>query len=259
MSFRIITCLSVGCLLLAGGCQANRFGCGSCWNGIGNARVAPPGTYSYSTNANQPYYTPNTAAAQPGAGYPVSTPPGTPLNSQMVQPNTATGGQPVNPAPSQWHGADASQPSSSSYYGQTYQPAPTNYNPTSYTVSGSGQRDFQTTVVDERTDPTRMPATDATGVRAPANFAQTANWQMMPRTVVVPGTIEYQANPQIVGNQPGSSISYPTLPSGYPNMAAPNNAGNYVLAQSSTTNVPNDPNYLLGWRQPDPNQQTTRR
>jgi hypothetical protein len=169
---------------------------------------------------------------------------------QSAPAGTTIGNGSTTPAPAQWRGVDQNPAGGSSFYGPSYQPAPTNYHPTSYAAYDPAAGDYRSTLVDERSDPTRMLATDASSIRAPANFNQTANWQMIPNPIVIPGNIEYQGNPQVVGNPSGLAISYPALPNGYPNMAPPN-SGNYVLAESSTQKLSNDPNYRVGWRQLD--------
>ena len=59
--------------------------------------------------------------------------------------------------------APADAPANSGFYGPTSQPNGTNVNPTSFQPTAN---DYRSTTVDERFDPTRMPANDATMVRA---------------------------------------------------------------------------------------------
>ena len=98
--------------------------------------------------------------------------------------------------------------------------------------------------MNETNDPTRMPASDASLVRAPAqvrgndyrslppivaNLPGTA-----PGTIIVPGSYEYRTTPQITSR--------------FANQGAPNQNGPVVLAEATTGQYREDPNYQAGWR-----------
>ncbi len=223
-------------------------------NGFGNARIAPPGTNSYQVqSANQPYYAPAATAANPNVLPPIG--PTAASTGAMFNPNPgfpATVSSSLPTLQPGWRPADA--PANSGFYGPTGQPNGANVNPTSFQPWAN---DYRSTTIDERYDPTRMPANDATMVRAPTNFNPTGNWQMLnPGSVAgsnySQGQFEYRTSPQIAGvaiqspqvnSMAQSTIGYPTYPS------APQSAP-VVLAQASTSPelLARDPNYQAGWR-----------
>ncbi len=243
-------CSNCGTGTAAGGILPN-------WDGFGNARVAPPATGTYQVpTAQQPYYTPSATASVPtGSAFNpniLSGPPATTIQPGFGQP---TNTQPVIPQQG-WRPTDA--PTGSGFYGPTAQPTSGNFNSTSYQPSFQPMApDYRSTVVDERLDPTRMPATDATMVRAPTSFNPTGNWpslnQMASSSINVPGRFEYRTTPQIA-SQPYAATGQmnPTQlpPLGFPSYPYATQSQPVVLAQASTSPelLARDPNYQAGWR-----------
>lgn len=249
--------VSMGCVALTSlGCCTNPNNCGSNSYGFGSARVAPPGTSTYSTAATPPYYTApaNSSAANSGT-LPGSTPV---LNASVpLPPGTAPAGTvpPTStpPAPNQWQ--PAGQPNGGTgFYGPTYNPAAATAGFNTATAGSATPYGYQTTTSTAVTDPTRMPAVDATGVRAPVGMVQAGpNGAFGP--VAVPGNLEYGGSAQVVGTNP---TGYPAMNGGYPYPPAGNSANN-VLAQASTKPMESDPNYRFGWRPVDANPNTSPR
>ncbi len=189
------------------GCCTNPNSCGTNGYGFANARVPPPGTSSYSTASNPVY----PAATVPAPGMtPTITAPTMTIPSNTNLP-VLPGATPVGPP--------------GTTVGSSGVPAPYGY---------------QTSTSTAINDPTRMPAVDATGIRAPSGFAQAGSAAGY-SPIAIAGNLEYGANPQIVGANPNG------YPPGYSGAMPANNA-NYVLAQASTKPLESDPNYRLGWR-----------
>lgn len=157
----------------------------TCGNGLfaGSPTIAAPPTYSLnipSVARNQPYYVPGTNTVAP------------------VNPNTASPTPATSPSlPNRWapktgnvSGANnATNPGST---GQSVLTAPTTFvetspsNPANYRTAantglpGTGlsytdSTNYRTTQVDETRDGTRLPATDASNVRAPASSFPAGN------------------------------------------------------------------------------------
>lgn len=209
-------------------------GCG--WNGWGNARIAPPATNSYQT-ASQPYY--NNPNVSSGTVAPTS---GT-FNSSTNLP--ATTGSSLPAFQPGWRAADGNP--GSGFYGPT-QPIGTGVNTASFQPQAN---DYQSTTIDERFDPTRMPANDASQVRAPTNFNPTGNWQMLNPNggaLSSAGQFEYRTSPQITGSAVAAYSQAPAV--GYPTYTPPAQLPPLVLAQGSTSPelLARDPNYQAGWR-----------
>jgi hypothetical protein len=115
---------------------------------------------------------------------------------------------------------------------------------------------FRTTAVDERRDESRLPVTDASQVRAPANFNPATIVGQFNAPYYVPAQQQFQ-NPPTVG-QPNPNLQAGVVngnfrPVGfsqapyqtYPGLAAQNT----VLGQSTVYADPaNDPNFQNGWR-----------
>jgi hypothetical protein len=231
------------------------------WERFGNARIAPPGTNSYQIPvSNQPYYTPTAASplgTSPGMGTAVS--PTAPFGSGVGAPSSGTmtnqnpagavpAGYPSGPSGSPPTGWRASDGSGSSFYQQPNQPALIG---TQTAVYPSLAPDYRSTAADERLDPTRMPATDATMVRAPASFDPASNWSALDPRVAMgrggyPAGLEYRATPSVVGQATGFG---PATSLGNPYPISPTMPA-VVLAQASTSPelLARDPNFQNGWR-----------
>jgi hypothetical protein len=204
--------LMVGALfLIQTGC-ANR--CYQPCGLAGGTRVAPPPTYSLnipSVAQNQPYYTPGAGAAVNPAGQ-APMPAGGGGQWRAPDPSVTPGAStaPAQPSASQSRFVETNSPVGRSVLGQI-NPAPSTR---MAALPGSGtsftdSRNFQTTQADERTDSTRLPVTDATGVRAPSQnlvagygvsqtYAQAYN---QPQVYTASG-IMIQGAPQVYSTQP---------------------------------------------------------
>ena len=275
--------LLVACLLMAmTGCR-NR--CNSqCGNGLfaGSPTIAAPPTYSLnipSVARNQPYYVPGTnSTLNSNSNAP------TPAN----QTNQLNGWQPAN-----GNGTGTNGASNSGSNGQSVLSSPTifannttpdNFRTASNTAlpgSGMSYRDstnYQTTRVDETLDRTRLAATDASNVRAPARNYPTGEMQRLaqlpppndpryPNTFNAPastgqpyvgglnnGQPVYLGTPIVAGN--GAYGNNPIVYGGqlyappqqrYTGMPM-TGSSNAVLAQSTTTFDASNGGTQLGWR-----------
>lgn len=300
--FRVrLIILGMCLLMMTAGCR-NR-----CYNPCGGGRlfaggsptIAPPPTYSLnipSVAKNQPYYSPNNGntgtlstygraptpanrqaqQAQPGwraAGTDLSntTNPTPPANnsdgrSVLATPTTFVNNRTTQPAGTQGKSVLAGNSGVVRTASATAQP-------------GTGQsftesRNYQTTRVDERTDPTRLAGTDASSVRAPARNYPTgysasqgavgyAN--QIPQTYVAsnvmysqPASSGYAGNPVLVGSPVGyqgqAMIGAPGYPQQYPQLQQyPTSSAPTVLAQSTVTANPSSSGSgtQLGWRDRD--------
>ena len=244
MSRMFYTLITLACLIsLASGCRNCRLNpCNNlCGLGASPPLPAPP-TYSLqipSLGQNQPYYkgvpttaqqpsyliNPNSAAPTPASNSPTLAPQQgwRPVDSNQFSNNTVVGPanrtvpqtqptsvlqSPANNSQNRAPTGFASQPTPASPLSSVLQP--TSGNRTASATNGLSYKDsvnYRTTRVDERQDNTRIPVTDATGVRAPSTLN------------TVPGTRFAQAVP-IYGTvvptaQPGFS-SRPTVVSPYP-------------------------------------------
>ena len=167
-------------------------------SGFGAQRIAPPATYSFQPPNGQanPYYNPNSTATLPN----------------NADPNANQNWQPANKS-------SATTTATNPYaYGP---PAgyPTNMTTLASSTTNVRSTDFRTTSIDERNDPSRLPATDAT--IQPNRFNPgNNNWQFAQnRPIQIQGQYQYQA-PRLY-----------SVPNG-------------VLANSSTAVNPNyNPNY----------------
>ena len=219
-----LTSVAVLCLLVASvGCRNNGFGgcphtaglnsCNSICGGAGfggatgfagPTTVPSPGTFNYqipSTAAGAAYYNRNNATAsaagllQPRGVAPTATATpslapqslwreaGTGATQGTPAANPNLGSAPRTTAPQQVQQFVAAQPSASSVLNNanTRLASATQSNGLSFRDS----QNYSTTAVDERRDPTRLAATDATNVRAPVqpnqNFAAQQRFAAAPR------------------------------------------------------------------------------
>lgn len=109
--------------------------------------------------------------------------------------------------------------------------------------------DFATTGFNERNDPSRMPVADASQVRAPAGNYQMPNLNRfasnsMP-TMPNPGYTMPNAVPRNGAGVPWN-VAQGTFNGGV--VQSPSSAPAVVLAEASTRNLAQDPNYQAGWR-----------
>lgn len=231
--------LATTVLLASSGCQ----------NGaLGPTRIPSPPTYSIGQNN---YYNPGSA---PAAG-------------SVVDPN----GIAPTPAGSGW------QPT-----GQGTPPAGTNQPrsadngnfslSSNAAVNSKGTTGFQSATaqtaptLNYQNDPTRVPVSDATGVRAPARYqnpysnmpaqvAQTgfqngSNGQFPPSNPAQTAPRTYIGNPQIVTG--------PVPYRGQPIYTRPNSNAPAILAESTVRMDPNSRNYQTGWRDREPGSEIMR-
>lgn len=216
------------------------------WTGFGNARIAPPATNSYQVaSGSQPYYAPGSTSTSAG-GWSGATLNGT-VSSALGGFDNTTGVSAE--AQAGWRQPDLN--GSPGFYGS---PNPSTLNAQS--TSFQSPSDYQSTAIDERLDATRLPANDATAVRAPTHFNPQGNWQMLNPSgsvanVQIPGQLEYRTSPQINGWPPSTLSTAASSPLiGYPSMPPQNQTPPVVLAQASTApeTLARDPNYQAGWR-----------
>ena len=203
-----ITCL---CLLIAlSGCR-NRGLCGynsctPCFSSLTAPTTVPaPATYSMqipSAGQNQPYYNGGAATAQ------------NLLQTGGAAPTPITGASPNLAPQNGWREAGTNDSSqylpASNNQGQSVLASNSTTRPvqsvTNRTTGGLSYRDnmnYQTTAVDERLDQTRLAATDATNVRAPAGFQSPTMITQAPQFLIPP------ARYQNFGSTPQNTAAYP--------------------------------------------------
>lgn len=252
-----ILLLLAGLVVVTTGCRSRGNNSNGGW--FANSTVAPPPTYSLdipSLAKNQPYYTPGAA------------PSNTTLNPNQRAPIPATqqnqdgwrqsGNQQLNGV----NAAPANNRSMGTNPTKFVETQPNQLNPMTNpgnaprmaALPGSGQSyinssNYQTTVVDESRDETRLPATDASSVRAPAQFYPTGNAPQYPQANAYSGsTVMVNGQPTSYPGQPTAYQGQPVLvnPAG-PANPYPGNSPPTVLAQS-TTSAGGPNNSQLGWR-----------
>jgi hypothetical protein len=241
-----------------------------CGGGLfaGSPTIAPAPTYSLnipSVAQNQPYYTPNNGAGR------VNTASQAPLPNTGNDLNWRKSGSPTNPnlgnQPARQNTGQnilANNQAGNGRFVETNSGLvnPTAINPGQSVLVGGAQpnirtaaipatgnsvidsRNFTTTQIDERQDPTRIPVTDATRVRATSqNFL--AGTAIQPQQGFVSQTFAaqpfvqpfqpqaFRANTTIVGNQPFQPQAYAAN-----TYIQPNNNASYSAAASNS----------VGWR-----------
>lgn len=267
---RIVFLFLLTVLVASTGCR-NR--CGSGCNGwfAGSQRVAAPPTYSLnipSMAGNQPYYVPGQNGTARTAALNTSAAAPTPAFNQNTSTANLNGWRPVNDNSGATNNPNTNgtsvltQPTT---FAQNGTNVPPGYRTASNTaLPGSGrsftdQTNYQTTRVNEAQDPSRVPVTDATTVRAPARnnptgaptrFAQippNSNGARYSGTLNVPasgGQPIYSANPVIAGNTGfGRTPVYMGQPMVGQQFAV--NPTTTIQAQSTTTA---NTNTQVGWR-----------
>ncbi len=190
--------------------------------GFGSTRINPPATGAFAQPTGQPnnYYNPGATATLP--------------NNQLP-PTTGQQNGNLN-----WKAIGNSSSGIPNGSGPIAYSPPAGY-PTNYTTLASNSTirstDFRTT---PNNDPSRMPVSDASGIRAPARFVpnQVAFAQNQP--IQIRGQYQYQAQPRLysVPNQvlANSSTAAPYQP-GYPNNFANQNAVQANWQASGQNNV----------------------
>lgn len=216
--------------------------CGNWYSG--NTRIAPPQTYSLNIPGgaqNQAYYNPiNTNAPAPTPAARTANSQWRALDGAGVQPNnnqaqpTATQNRFVESNNSIGNGQSVLTRTASN----TQLPASGR--------SFNDARDFASTMNDERLDPTQLPVTNATLVRAPA---QSFVNQVPPQTFVAQNQQPYYNNPNFVAsgatitrNNPNGSSFYNGSP------ALVRNNGGFQSQPTLQSNTASTANSSVGWR-----------
>ncbi len=302
----IISAFLVVLIGLSAGCRNSRF-CGPYTNGCcgfaQSATLPAPQTGSLqipSLNQGQPYYNPGngvpTTAQQPAyLVNPNSTAPTPANNSPTLAPSQ--GWRPVGNNNYSLNPANTSAPQSVLQPTLAPRRAPVNFaanqlqSPSSVRTASSTNGglsftdsvNYRSTRIDERTDESRLPATDATSVRAPSGLNTVTAGARLPQAYPIYGTVDprqpvYSTQSQyaVQNNQPillpqgytqlqrsqpttiagqvvyGSAnpVVYNTYPAPYAQSGTVYNGGNsQILAQSTATYDPqNNVNYGSGWR-----------
>lgn len=245
--------LGFGILALVSlGCCSNPNNCGSAgYGGLATTRVPPPGTTTYSA-ANMASLPPGTPGAVPATNV-SGVAPATTTNSAVpllpgadpTRPATTTPTITPGATSNPWQPATPPPATGTGYYGTPYNAGQI---PSGFAAAPPGTAaasGYQTTTSTAASDPTRMPAVDATAVRAPVGMVQTTG---SAAPLAVPGSMVYGGTPQVVATNPyGTPYGTPYGAGGYPATVQATNS-NYVIAQASTKAMDTDPNYQNGWR-----------
>ena len=223
---------------------------GGCRYGMmGPTRIPSPPTYSIGQNQ---YYNPNNnALVNPGTAAPTPATPGgwLPAGNQ-ASPSTPANSNPAgNGSGTRFDLSSTTLPAARTAANQAVPPA---QSPPTTRMSTIAEN-----------DPSRLPVSDATGVRAPVQF-QTPQWNAgvaatgfqngqpiaRPSAAYPPGNPQtYLGNPRFVGG--------PAQYRGQPVYTRPGQAP-AVLAESTVRMDPNSPNYQSGWRDRDPGSEIMR-
>ena len=257
--FTSATVILVCCgLILSSGCR----NCNQACTGNGFAQsptIAPPPTYSLqipSANGNPAYYVPGSPNPNATANLP----------SHLVDPNRRapvptgnTGGTNINQQ-NGWRptgGNNLSNTTPAALPTTVAQNVGQNVGttgsaplariaaaPTAQSVVTSV--DYASTRSNEQLDPTRLPATDASNVRAPASFVNNGSATRLAQAQTVPAPVYPNGLTQPVGfNQPAPAVyngtpviaQQPTQPFYYGTPTVRQSAPT-VLAQSTATGIP---------------------
>ncbi len=310
MSRNFVALILCACVLsLASGCRNCRLNpCNNaCGFGASPTLPAPP-TYSLqipSLGQNQPYYNgvpttaqtpsyllnPNSAAPTPASNAPtlapqqgwrsVGTNPEVGSNFQNAPQNQPSSllQQPVDLSPNRAPAGFASQ--TAGQLNSVLQPPDNRTASATNGLSFMDSVNYRTTRVDERQDDTRLPVTDASGVRAPSTLNNAATGARFAQAVPIYGTV-VPSNQPVYSTQPAVVMPYQTVNSnpypatqygqrtqpaliqgtvvygqptnnvdnGYPSpYAGQTSFQPSVLGQSTSTYDPqNGQNYDSGWR-----------
>ena len=285
------------CLLISSGCGRNRTALApfnSTYSPLaGPTTVAPPPTYSLNIPGanNQNYYNgsgtnqqlpqrqatntlPNSNGVNLQNGWrPLGAPNATTNSTIQNSPSTsATGSSVLENRPEQLNQTQvvAVNPLNADPFRNNNRIA---QNPSANGLSYTDSTNFNTTAVDERLDQSRLPVTDASGVRAPTNFNPTTTVGQFTAPYYVPGQQPvYQNVPQQRfanvpvrqqapiqaqqnfnrGNVVVGNFAQPTFAQLSQQPYNGLNTRNQVLAQSTVYADPaNDPNFQSGWRDRD--------
>lgn len=256
MSRNLILLLSIALLVLQSGCR-NRCGnqCGSGGFFAGNSTIPAPPTYSLnipSVAGSQPYYVPGSGNGAIGTLNPNAPPTFNPSQNQAQlngwRPSDSNSGSNSN--------TNSNAPTTFAN-GSTVPPGFRTASATALPGSGSSftdSRNYQSTRVDETLDRTRLAATDASSVRAPAQTNPTG---------AIPHLGSPQNDPRYANNPSGfygaPQVGFAPVNNrgfiGQPQIGSPGYTGSpyttttapAVLAQSTTTTDPRSSGQL-GWR-----------
>ena len=169
MSRFYLVMISICLLAFAGGCRNCGGGC-CLLNGFGNQTIAPPAAFGmtgqqpYYNTAQQPNYliNPNGQAPTPAGNNPSLAPQGGWRNA------AETGNQSTE-------NGSGNMSSVLAQNGQSQPNRLASLDPNAGFGSTQSSVNYQSTSVDERRDDSRLPVTDASGVRAPAAYYGGAN------------------------------------------------------------------------------------
>ena len=276
MSRILLVVVSIGLLSLSTGCRnrcANPCGTGGYF--AGSPTIAAPTTYSLNIPSvarnTQPYYVPANGTLQTNPAGRSPTPAGqrNPVNGWVPtnqNPNVGTNGALNNGTPGR------SVLTSPTTFFQSNQPNGLRTASASNSINarnplpGSGtsftdSTNYRTTQTNEQQDLTRLPATDASNVRAPASNFPTGGFggrqfaQLQPQAATR-SPVTYQGTFAAQTQQPyrlvGQPVAYQApIYVGQPQRIIPTqNMVNQpaVLAQSTTMFDPNNGGSQLGWR-----------
>ncbi len=224
-----------------------------CQNGVmGPTRIPAPATYSIGQNN---YYNPAGAAAT-----------GSVVDPNGVAPTPAgTGWQPTGQG-SSTRGANPPRSADNSNFSLSSNAAGNAASSNVSTGSQSVAAAQTSPSLSFQNDPSRVPVSDATGVRAPARYqnpysnvpaqvAQTgfqngSSGQYPPVNPTQAAPRTYIGNPQIVAG--------PVPYRGQPIYTRPNSNAPAVLAESTVRMDPNSRNYQTGWRDREPGSEIMR-
>ena len=260
------------CLALTffSGCRSCNPACNGCGNGTANCysnspTIAPPPTYSLqipSANGNPAYYVPGSPNPNATANLPSylvdpsRRAPVPSLNNGGSNVNQQNGWRPTGnnnfsnnsgiaqPTPATPFVSNT--PAAQNTAGQAAVPGTQIASaPTARSVVSSV--DYASTRSNEQLDPTRLPTTDASNVRAPAGFINNGSGQRLAQIQAAPAPVYPNTYNQAVAyTQPA-----PAVYNGQPTIAQPSAQPFYygtptirqsaptVLAQSTATSVPN--------------------
>ena len=198
---------------------------------FGESRIPAPATFSYQVPGGNSYYNPSAQATLPATSAPSTTTPASGSTNLNWQPQTGVPGAATIPANSaSFANQLPSQP--------VYAPPPgypSNYQTLASSTATVQNTDFRSTSVNEANDPSRMVASDATGLQVPGRFTPPANWQSANRGfITVQGQYQYNAQPQFFNPNAGNSVLAQGSTASFPGQVQP--TGSWQTAGQNNTN-----------------------